>query len=75
MSTVFIPFWRLRQHAVAEEVVRGGSRRRRTGESWSLATELVERLRPLLVAEGLDPARQILVEEAPDRDGFRLTQP
>jgi len=75
MITVFIPFWRLRQHAVAEEVVRGGSRRRRRGEPWPLATELVERLRPLLLAEGLDPARQILVEEAADLDAFRLSQP
>ena len=73
MTTAFVPFWRLRQHAVAEEVVRG-SRRRRSGESWVLAAELIERLRPLLVADGFDPARPIHVEEPADRDGFTLSQ-
>ena len=75
MITVFVPFWRLRQHAVAEEAIRGFSGRRRTGESWPLSADLIDRLRPLLAAEGLDPARAILVEEPPDQDGFRLSQP
>jgi len=75
MHSAFVPFWRLRQHAVAEEAIRGFSRRRRTGEAWPLPPELVDRLRPLLVAEGFDPARSILVEEPADRDGFTLSQP
>ena len=74
MPTVFIPFWHLRQHAVVEEAVRGGSRRRRTDGSWVLSPELRERLRPLLVAHGLDPAREIRLEEPPGQDGFRLSQ-
>ncbi len=74
MSEAFVPFWRLRQHAVAEEAVRGGSRRRRTGESWALSPELVDRLRSLLVEEGLDPGLAILVEERSGEDGFRLSQ-
>lgn len=74
MSSVFVAFWRLRQHAVAEEAVRGGLRRRRTDQSWVLSPELAERLRSLLVSEGLDPARTILVHERADEDGFRLTQ-
>lgn len=52
----------LRQHAVVEEAVRGGSRRRRMGGAWTLDPELGERLRPLLVALALDPAREISVE-------------
>jgi hypothetical protein len=75
MSRLFVAFWQLRQHAVAEEVVRGGSRRRRTGESWVLAAPLAERLRPLLTSGGLDPARPVAVEEPADRDGFWLSQP
>jgi hypothetical protein len=74
MSQVFVPFWRLRQHAVAEEAVREGSRRRRTDAPWPLAPGIVERLRDLLVAEGLDPARPILAVEPADRDGFVLSQ-
>jgi hypothetical protein len=74
VSGVFVAFWQLRQHAVAEEAVRGGSRRRRTGESWPLAPDLAERLRPLLMAGGLDPTRPVAVEEPPDQDGFWLTQ-
>ncbi len=74
MPSVFLPFWRLRQHAVVEEAVRGGSRRRRTDSSWLLAPELRERLRPLLAAQGLDPDREVCVEEPPGQDGFRLSQ-
>jgi hypothetical protein len=74
MHEVFVPFWRLRQHTVAEEAVREGSRRRRTDAPWPLSPEIVARLRDLLSAEGLDPARPILVAEPPDRDGFVLSQ-
>jgi hypothetical protein len=74
VSRAFVAFWQLRQCAVAEETVRGGSRRRRTGESWALSPELSERLGPLLTASGLDPARPITVEEPGDQDGFWLTQ-
>jgi hypothetical protein len=74
MSQVFVPFWRLRQHAVAEEAVREGSRRRRTDRPWPLPPEVAERLHALLSAEGFDPARPILVAEPPDRDGFELSQ-
>jgi len=74
MGEAFVPFWRLRQHAVAEEAARGGTRRRRTGETWALSPALRERLRPLRLAEGLDPEREIHVEEPVERDGFRLSQ-
>lgn len=69
MPTVFIPFWRIRQHAVVEEAVRGGSRRRRTEGSWPLPPELREQLRSLLADHGLEPAREVLVEEPPGQDG------
>jgi len=74
MSTAFIPFWRLRQHAVAEEAVRGGSRRRHTDGPWTLSPELRERLRELLAAHGLDPERETHVEEPPGKDGFTFSQ-
>jgi hypothetical protein len=74
VSRLFVAFWQLRQHTVVEEAVRGGSRRRRLGESWPLGPDLAERLRPLLTAGGLDPARPITVEEPPDRDGFWMSQ-
>jgi hypothetical protein len=74
MPTVFIPFWRIRQHAVVEEAVRGGSRRRRTEGAWPLPPELREKLRSLLAAHGLDPAREVLVEEPSEQDGFRFSQ-
>jgi hypothetical protein len=74
MATVFLPFWRLRQHAVAEEVVRGGSRRRRADGPWTLSLEVRERLRELLKAHGLDPERETHVEEPPGQDGFTFSQ-
>jgi hypothetical protein len=72
MSSVVIPFWQLRQHAVADEAVRG-SRRRRT-EPWILAEDLVPRLRPLLEPHGFDLAREIRVEELADANAFRFFQ-
>jgi len=74
MAIAFLPFWRLRQHAVAEEAVRGGSRRRRTDGPWTLPPELRERLRELLRAHGLDPERETQIEEPPGRDGFTFSQ-
>jgi hypothetical protein len=74
MPRLFVEFWRLRQHAVAEELIRGGSRRRRTDRAWSLSPDVRERLRPLLEAGGFDPSGDISVREPPDRDGFEFTQ-
>jgi hypothetical protein len=74
MASVFLPFWRLRQHAVAEEAVRGGSRRRRSDGPWALSPELRGRLRALLVAHGLDPERETRVEEPSGQDGFTFSQ-
>jgi hypothetical protein len=74
MATAFIPFWQLRRHAVAEETVRGGSRRRRTDAPWPLAADLRERLRPLLESAGLDAARDVTVSETAHEDGFHLSQ-
>jgi hypothetical protein len=74
MATAFLPFWRLRQHAVAEEAVRGGSRRRRADGRWPLPPELRERLRELLTEYGLDPELETQVEEPPGQDGFTLSQ-
>jgi hypothetical protein len=72
MPTVVIPFWRLRQHAVVDEAVRG-SRRRRT-EPWALAEALKPRLGPLLEPHGFDLAGEIRVEELADDDAFRFSQ-
>ncbi len=75
MPRLFVEFWRLRQHAVAEELVRGGSRRRRADGPWPLPAEATPRLRPLLEPAGFDLSREISVREPPDRDGFELSQP
>lgn len=72
--TVFIPFWQLRRAAVAEEAVRGGSKRPRVQEPWLLAAEIKGRLAAVLVEHGLDPSQEILVEERPGEDGFRFSQ-
>ena len=74
MPAALVPFWRLRQHGVVDEAVRGGSRRRRSDGAWVLARELRERLGPLLVTYGFDPASEIHVEEPPGQDGFRFSQ-
>lgn len=74
MPRMFIEFWRLRQLAVVEERIRGGSRRRRTDGAWPLPSDLKERLRPLLEAGGFDLSAEVSVQEPPDRDGFEFTQ-
>jgi len=55
-----IPFWQLRRHGVAEEAVRGGSRRRIVGHDWPLPEGVRERLRGLLEPIGFDLARPIV---------------
>ena len=70
----FIPFWELRRHNVAEEAVRGGSRRRRLEGPWTLPESVKDKLRPLLAPAGFDPSAPIEVREALDQDGFHFTQ-
>jgi hypothetical protein len=70
---LFLEFWRLRQHAVVEEVVRG-SRRPRTTAPWSLSPEVKERLRPLLESHGFDVAQDIVARELAGQNGFDLSQ-
>jgi hypothetical protein len=72
--TAFVAFWELRRHAVAEEVVRGGSRHRRVDAAWTLPAEVAIRLRALLEPRGFDVTRPIAVREAAGRDGFELSQ-
>jgi hypothetical protein len=72
--TTFVAFWELRRHGVAEEVVRGGLRRRRTDAPWLLPADVAGRLRGLLEARGFEVARPIMVREEADRDGFELSQ-
>jgi hypothetical protein len=71
---LFVESWRLRQHAVVEERVRGGSRGRRTDDAWVLPTDVKEALRPLLEAAGFDVAAEISVQEPADRAGFEFAQ-
>ncbi|HEY3067617.1 MAG TPA: hypothetical protein VGL09_17630 [Methylomirabilota bacterium] len=74
MPRLFLEFWRLRQHAVVEEVVRGGSRRPRTTAPWSLSSDVKERLRPLLESHGFDVAQDIVARESAGQNGFDLSQ-
>ena len=74
MPRLFVEFWRLRQHAVVEEVVRGGSRHPRTAAPWSLSADVKERLRPLLEGHGFDFARDIIARESAGQNGFDLSQ-
>jgi hypothetical protein len=74
MPTAAIPFWRLRQHAVSEEAVRGGSRRRAVDRTWPLPEAVRERVRPLLEPLGFDLARPVSVSEPPDQDALEFTQ-
>ena len=74
MTRVFIEFWRLRRQAVADEAVRGGSRRRRTDAAWSLPAALRTRLGPLLEPHGFDLSKDVSVEEAAGQDGFFFSQ-
>jgi hypothetical protein len=75
MPVALIPFWRLRQHAVSEEAVRGGSRRRALDRSWPLPEPLRERLRGLLEPLGFDLDRPLSVREPAGRDALEFTQP
>ena len=74
MPTALIPFWRLRQHAVTEEAVRGGSRRRALDQSWPLPATVTERLRPLLEPLGFDVDRPVSVREPAGQDALEFTQ-
>jgi hypothetical protein len=74
VPTAVIPFWRLRQHAVSEEAVRGGSRRRIVDRSWPLPGAVSERLRPLLGPLGFDPGRPVSVREIADQDALEFSQ-
>jgi hypothetical protein len=71
---MLIPFWRLRQHAVSEEAVRGGSRRRALGRSWPLPEPVKERLRPLLESVGFDLDRPVSVREPDGQDALEFSQ-
>ena len=75
MPVALIPFWRLRQHAVTEEAVRGGSRRRALDRSWPLPDAVKDRLRPLLEPLGFDLSRPVSVAEPAGQDGLKFSQP
>ena len=74
MPVTLIPFWRLRQHAVSEEAVRGGSRRRVLDRTWPLPEPVKERLRPLLEPFGFDVGRFVSVREPAGQDALEFTQ-
>jgi hypothetical protein len=75
VPVALIPFWRLRQHAVSEEAVRGGSRRRALDRTWPLPEPVKERVRPLLEPLGFDLTRPISVREPAGQDALEFTQP
>ena len=75
MPVALIPFWRLRQHAVSEEAVRGGSRRRALDRTWPLPDSVKERLRPLLAPLGFDLDRPVAVSEPANQDALEFSQP
>ena len=74
MPVTLIPFWRLRQHAVSEEAVRGGSRRRALDRTWPLPEPVKDRLRPLLEPFGFDLGRPVSVGEPAGQDALEFTQ-
>ena len=74
MPVALIPFWRLRQHAVSEEAVRGGSRRRALDRTWPLPDAVRERVRPLLEPLGFDLNRPICVREPAGQDALEFHQ-
>ena len=74
MPVALIPFWRLRQHAVSEEAVRGGSRRRALDRTWPLPDAVRERMRDLLEPLGFDLDRPISVSEPANQDALEFTQ-
>ncbi len=75
MPIALIPFWRLRQHAVSEEAVRGGSRRRALDRTWPLPDAVRERMRNLLEPLGFDLDRPISVREPANQDALEFIQP
>jgi len=75
MPVALIPFWRLRQHAVSEEAIRGGSRRRALDRTWPLPDAVKERMRDLLEPLGFDLDRPISVNEPANQDALEFTQP
>ena len=75
MPVALIPFWRLRQHAVSEEAVRGGSRRRALDRTWPLPDAVKKRIRDLLEPLGFDLDQPISVSEPPNQDALEFTQP
>jgi len=74
MPVTRIPFWRLRQHGVVEEAVRGGSRRRIVGRDWPLPEPVRERMRGLLEPLGFELRRPILVSEPEDENALEFRQ-
>ena len=74
MPVALIPFWRLRQHAVSEEAVRGGSRRRALDRTWPLPDAVKERMRDLLERLGFDLDRPVSVSEPANQDALEFTQ-
>jgi hypothetical protein len=75
VPVALIPFWRLRQHAVSEEAVRGGSRRRALDRSWPLPDAVKDRLRPVLEPLGFDLDHAVSVSEPAGQDALQFTQP
>jgi len=74
MPVTRIPFWQLRRHGVAEEAVRGGSRRRILGRDWPLPEAVHERVRTLLEPLGFDLERPVSVREPEDEDALEFRQ-
>ena len=75
MPVALVPFWRLRQHAVSEEAVLGGPRRRALDRTWPLPEAVRERMRDLLEPLGFDLDRPISVREPANQDALEFTQP
>ena len=74
MPVARIPFWRLRAQGVVEEAVRGGTRRRLTGQSWPLPETVRAGLRAVLEPLGFDLARPVSVGEPADEDALEFSQ-
>ena len=74
MPRTRIPFWRLRSQGVAEEAVRGGSRRRMTGHDWPLPDAVRGRMRGVLEPLGFDLARPVSVREPEGEDALEFSQ-
>ena len=74
MPVARVPFWRLRAQGVAEEAVRGGTRRRLVGRDWPLPEAVRDRLRTLLEPLGFDLARPVSVREPEGHDALEFSQ-